>query len=83
MKPVSPVVPGRNLHEVVFGKNQPEYRPLPAIKAQDGSVLSRWKLNWGERLIALWRGDVYLKLLTFGSPVQPSLLSVIPPKLEE
>jgi hypothetical protein len=47
-KPVSPIVPGLKLPEVVYAKDQPQYEPLPVFKQDDGIVLSRWKLTWRE-----------------------------------
>jgi hypothetical protein len=79
MKPVSPVIKG--FDEVVYAKNQPEYRPLPAIKCADGTVISRWRLTWRERLRVLFKGNLYLQQLTFNAPLQPQLPSVDEPKL--
>lgn len=62
---------------VVYGKNQPEYTPLPAYKSEEtGIVVSCWKMTWKERLTVLVTGRVYLQLLTFGKPIQPQIISV-------
>ena len=82
MKPMSPIIPGVQLPETVYAKDQPEYEPLPVFKMEDGTLLSRWKLTWKERLIALWKGDVYLWTLTFNRPIQPVMLQVTRPSLE-
>ena len=82
MIPVSPVLPGQINQEVIFGAGQPEYRPLPAIVATDGVVLTRWRLTWAERLIVLWRGDVYLTQKTGGGSLQPVLIMVEKPQVE-
>lgn len=76
MTPSSPIVPGRQLAETVFAKDQPEYQPLPVWRDTDGTVLSRWHCTWKERLRILLTGDVYLWQLTFGKPLQPVKLEV-------
>ncbi len=76
MKPVSPVLPGVELPEIVFAEGQDEYASLPAFRQADGTVLTRWRLSWRERLLAFWRGDVYLFVLTFNQPLQPVALQV-------
>ena len=83
MKPVSPIVPGLKLPEVVYATNQPEYNPLPVYKADDGVVLSRWKLSLKERLVMLIRGDLYLWVCTFNQPLQPVSLQVMRPESTE
>lgn len=75
-KPISPVVPGLGLPVTAFAKNQPEYQELPAFRMLDGTVLSRWRLTWRERLLVLLRGDVYLWLMTFNRPLQPTQIQV-------
>ena len=77
MKPASPVVPGLDLPETVYAKDQPPYLPLAVVRCPengDGAVLMRWHMSWADRLTALWRGDVYVRLLTFDQPLQPILL---------
>ena len=80
MTPSSPIVPGVNLPEVVYAKDQPEYLPLPVYRMDDGTVLSRWHMTWRERLRVLLFGDVYLWQLTFNVPLQPVKLQVNPPE---
>lgn len=66
MKPIS--FPGSN---VIFGANQPEYLPLPALKTDDGEVISCWQCS-AEDLEEINRtGKVYLKQSTFNGPLQP------------
>lgn len=81
MNPVSPVIPGVNLPETIYAKDQPEYRPLPVLRQEDGTVLSRWHLTWLERLTVLFKGDVYLWTITFNNPLQPVMLQVEKPKM--
>lgn len=73
MQPIE--FPGSN---VVFGKDQPEYRPLPALVLQDSfrSVITCWELT-DEEIEELTRTKrLYLKQLTFGNPLQPLLPTV-------
>lgn len=79
MIPASPVLPGLTRFESVYGQNQPEYLPLPALRNPQGTgIATRWRLSWGERLRLLWTGDLFIEVLTFGKPLQP-----IKPSAEE
>lgn len=79
MRPVSPVALDSEdrwgVSEVTFAKDQPEYIPLPALKFQDGLVVTRWGLSWRERLTLLFGGSVYLGMLTYNRPLQPIRIS--------
>ena len=79
MIPTSPVIPGRDLVEVVYAKDQTKYQPLPALRFPDGVALSRWKLTWRERLQVLFRGNFFLAVWTFNQPLQPLLPSTEEP----
>ena len=60
---------------VVFAKDQPQYILLPAnLKGE--YVETKWRLSWRERIAVLMRGDFYLTVKTFGSPLQPLRPSV-------
>ena len=83
MKAVSPIVRGLDLPETVYAKDQPQYDPLPVFKQEDGITLSRWHLTWRERLRVLFKGDVYLWMMTFNHPLQPVLLEVEEPRFGE
>ena len=81
MDPIRPVLP-RNplkLEETVIAKDQPQYRPLPAIVTSDGVVTSRWRLTWRERLRILFCGSLWLQLSTFGHPLQPVIMTTEEP----
>lgn len=82
MEPMTPVLDANPLNfcEIVFAKDQPQYRPLPAIRTADGIVMTRWRLTWAERWLLFWRGSFYLQQMTFGDPLQPLLPSVEPPE---
>lgn len=61
----------------IVGVGQPQYRPLPTMRHKDtrGKVTSCWKGNIKERFIFLLTGRMYLTLITFNNPIQPSLMS--------
>jgi hypothetical protein len=61
----------------VFAENQPEYKPLPALKFDDdkGQVTTCWNLSVKERLRVLFTGKIWVSLLLFGKPVMPQYLS--------
>ena len=81
MRPVLPIIPGESLPTTVYAQNQPEYKSLPVFKDTDGAVLSRWKLSWRERLRVLFKGDIYLWMLTFNRPLQPVMLQTKKPRM--
>lgn len=61
---------------VVYGKDQPEYMPLPALKFDDGMVVTCWKLSWKELVKLIFTRKVWHSMLTFNKPLQPTLLTV-------
>lgn len=61
---------------VIFAKDQPEYNPLPAFKAADGTVTTCWELTPEERLEIFNSGKLWLRQLTFNQPLQPISPSV-------
>ncbi len=69
-----PVISGLEEKEVVYAKNQPEYVPLRTLvsNGRDRRVLSRWEPTLEQRKAISEGADVYLQLLTFGQPLQPS-----------
>jgi hypothetical protein len=82
MTPASPVFPGIEMPEIVFGKDQPPYTPLPAYKDDNGVVFTRWHLTWRERCKVLFGGDLWLTVLTFNLPLQPVKIETEPPKFD-
>ncbi len=80
MKPISPVYKDSEelwgVKEVIYAKDQPEYLQLPALKFDDGLVVSKWKLSFVERIKILFTGNIFLGLLTFNKPLQPIKLSL-------
>jgi hypothetical protein len=88
MEPVSPVMPGSESIEVVYGKGQKEYQELPAVYLDTPSrpVLSRWRLTDEERMAVSEGADIVLTLLSFQgqcpmchTPLTPSHLQVVMP----
>jgi hypothetical protein len=75
-------MPGSESIEVVFGKGQPEYEPLPAVYLDTLSrpVLSRWRFTEEERAAIAAGADIVLTILTFGGPLAPSHLQVVKPE---
>lgn len=58
---------------VVYGGNQPEYIPLPAVLVNGdyGQVVVKWRLTWRERFEALIGGTIFHSQLTFKDKLQP------------
>lgn len=63
---------------IVFAKDQPQYRPLPALKLDDdmGTVISCYRMSFRERIKILFTGRVWLSLASFGKPLTPSFMAV-------
>ena len=83
MDPVTPVTPFSlpdGWTDVIYAKDQPQYRPLRVLQGPlpEQRVISVWKPD-AEELARLVAGEgVVLTLLTFGGPLQPILLGVSP-----
>lgn len=77
MDPVSPVISAEFVDkEVVYAKDQPQYRPLPVIRNADGVVMSRWSLTLEERKAIADGADLFLFGYTFNRPLQPVHMEV-------
>lgn len=78
MNPVSPVMPGSQFIEVVIGKDQPQYLPLPAVYLDTPSrpMITRWRFTAEERSAILTGADLVMTQLTFGHLFQPVHLQV-------
>lgn len=79
MRPVSPVIPGVEMDEVVYAADQPQYQPLPAFKCVNGKILTRWEMTDEEKRLVAEQGYIYLAVSTFNQPLQPVYLSATPP----
>lgn len=67
---------------VIYGADQPEYRPLPAErigKPETGQIIACWALSPDELKKVQETGQIFVSLLTFGQPLQPMLVSVEKP----
>ena len=62
---------------IIFAENQPEYLPLPAFKKNNpqGEVVSCWKLSFIERMRVLFKGVIWLNLLSFNKPLTPLMIT--------
>jgi hypothetical protein len=69
---------------VVYAKDQPEYRNLPAhvVGDKEGTIICCWKLSEEEKQKVLETGEIWHSILTFNQPLQPQLLSVDKPFME-
>lgn len=78
MEAASPVMPGSEAIEIVLGKNQPEYTPLPAVYLDTPArpMVTRWRLSDEEREAIANGADVVLTQLTFWNRFQPVHLQV-------
>lgn len=75
----------KDLTEIVFAKDQPEYRQLPAVLSggEYGRATFRFKLSIRERLDILFGGNIYLQTLTFNRPLQPVKILTVEPDLAD
>jgi len=60
---------------VTFAKDQPEYQPLPAFRDEKGEVITCWELSFRERLRVLFKGEIWLSMLSFNKPLTPSFMT--------
>ncbi len=67
---------------VVIAKDQPEYLPMPAHITEDGTVICLWQLSLKERLVLLFTGKLWHRIMTFRTAVQPQHLGVATPFLK-
>jgi len=70
MKPVK--FPG---HNIVFGKDQPQYQELPAIAMNDpeGTIITCWELTDDELKRVNETKRIYINIWTFREQLQPIL----------
>lgn len=77
MIPVSPVLSEEfKDKEVVYAKDQAQYKPLPVLRNPDGVLLSRWQLSDWERAAIAAGADLYLYNWTFNQPLQPVMMEI-------
>jgi hypothetical protein len=56
---------------IIFAKDQPQYQPLPAIKLEDGMVITCWEMTPEELEEVTQTRRVFLRQLTFNNLLQP------------
>lgn len=58
---------------VTYAENQPEYLPLPVFKdkQEEGLVVSCWGMTWRERFTVLFKGEIWLSVMTYHQPLTP------------
>jgi len=71
MKPVK--FKGQNC---IIAKNQKPYLPLPVYKAEDGLIVSCWKVSFIEWLQIIFTRKIYIAVLTFNKSLQPMKCSL-------
>jgi hypothetical protein len=80
MQPVSPVLPGSEAIEIVIGKDQPEYIPLPAVYMDNPiRMFTRWRMTDEERKAVADGADIVFCQMTFGNAFQPVRFEVVAP----
>ena len=69
---------------VTIAKDQPQYQPIPAHRADDdsGSVIFCWQLTDEEKQRVMETGVIWHSAMTFGHAFQPQLLSTECPFIE-
>ena len=83
MRAVSPVIPEGDDPEQVIAEDHPVYVPLPALRREDGIVLTRWRLDAEEVEMVTKQGYLYVALITSGGQIQPlKLTATIPSEFE-
>ena len=57
----------------VFGENQPQYKPLPAmlLPGVEGEVITCWSVSEEEAERIRQNGCIYFSQFTFNAPLQP------------
>lgn len=61
---------------VVFAKDQPQYKPLPAFRTEEGIVVTCWEPTEEEILKLIETRKIYLSQMTFNDPLQPILMAI-------
>jgi hypothetical protein len=62
---------------IVYAKDQPEYLPLPGHKVNEpeGRFIFCQELTLTERLTVLFKGEIWISLMTFNKPLTPSFFT--------
>jgi hypothetical protein len=59
---------------VIMGGKQAQYKPLPAHRTNDGTLITCWKLTFADKIKILLTGDIWVLVKTFSRPLQPMIL---------
>lgn len=79
MIPIRPRPPLPGEVAVVFAEHQSEYIPLPAvINLASGLVTTEWEFTAEELAAIVAGGRLRLVVWTFGNPLQPVQLEIVP-----
>ena len=62
----------------IFGADQPEYKPLPALQTSDGYVVMCFQMTEAEKKRVAETGEIWISLLTGGGALQPIFVSTNP-----
>lgn len=75
------VCAGLEGREVVFAKDQPQYRPLAVLRSNDSEqrLLTRWTVTDDVRKLLAQGADIYVEVCSFGKPLQPLSVFVSAP----
>jgi hypothetical protein len=66
--------------EILMKGNGSNVQDLAAFVYEDGTVLTRWRMSWRQRIMALFTGNIYLWQMTGGRGFSPCALTVGEPK---
>lgn len=65
----------------VFGADQPEYKPLPALQTSDGYVVMCFQMTEEEKKKIAETGEIWISLMTGGGALQPIYVTTEPGEL--
>lgn len=68
-------------HNIVLGKNQPQYSPLPALRCDDanGTVWACWQLDANDISDLIKNRRIWVGQLTFNQPFSPQMVTTSVP----
>lgn len=65
----------------IYGADQPEYKPLPALQTADGYVVMCFQMTEEEKKRIAETGEIWISLLTGGRALQPIYVTTDPEEL--
>lgn len=69
--PLTDIWPGHEIPITLIAKDQDEYLTLLAFRDDSGTIVTRWHISWKDRFKILFKGNLWLTILTFNQPLQP------------